>query len=73
VNARGGVRADGLHELVIERYDSKGQNEEALSALRAAMTAVRIIMQGNSSATGRRFSTPSTSTTAGTLRAVCCI
>ncbi|WKL14682.1 branched-chain amino acid ABC transporter substrate-binding protein [Comamonas testosteroni] len=53
VNARGGVRlADGLHELVIERYDSKGQNEEALSALRAAIDGgARIIMQGNSSAT----------------------
>ena len=53
VNARGGVRlADGLHELVIERYDSKGQNEEALSALRAAIdNGARIIMQGNSSAT----------------------
>ena len=52
VNARGGVRlADGLHELVIERYDSKGQNEEALSALRAAIdSGARIIMQGNSSA-----------------------
>ena len=53
VNLRGGVRlADGLHELVIERYDSKGQNEEALSALRAAIdNGARIIMQGNSSAT----------------------
>jgi branched-chain amino acid transport system substrate-binding protein len=53
VNARGGVRlADGPHELVIERYDSKGQNEEALSALRAAIdSGARIIMQGNSSAT----------------------
>lgn len=53
VNARGGVRlADGLHELVIERYDSKGQNEEALSALRAAIdSGARIILQGNSSAT----------------------
>lgn len=53
VNARGGVcLADGLHELVIERYDSKGQNEEALSALRAAIdSGARIIMQGNSSAT----------------------
>lgn len=53
VNPRGGVHlADGLHELVIERYDSKGQNEEALSALRAAIdNGARIIMQGNSSAT----------------------
>ena len=53
VNARGGVRlADGLHELVIERYDSKGQNEEALSALRAALDdGARSVLQGNSSAT----------------------
>ena len=53
VNARGGVRlADGAHQLMIERYDSKGQNEEALSALRAAIdNGARIIMQGNSSAT----------------------
>ena len=53
VNARGGVRLpDGNHTLVIERFDSKGQNEEALSALRAAIdSGARIIMQGNSSAT----------------------
>lgn len=53
VNARGGVRLpDGNHTLVIERFDSKGQNEEALSALRAAIDkGARIIMQGNSSAT----------------------
>ena len=53
VNARGGVRLpDGNHTLVIERFDSKGQNEEALSALRAAIdNGARIIMQGNSSAT----------------------
>ncbi|MEG0046154.1 MAG: branched-chain amino acid ABC transporter substrate-binding protein, partial [Comamonas sp.] len=52
-NARGGVRLpDGNHTLVIERFDSKGQNEEALSALRAAIdNGARIIMQGNSSAT----------------------
>ncbi|WP_370679128.1 branched-chain amino acid ABC transporter substrate-binding protein [Comamonas sp. GB3 AK4-5] len=56
VNARGGVRlpaaAGGARPLVIQRYDSKGQNEEALSALRAAIDGgARIIMQGNSSAT----------------------
>lgn len=56
VNARGGVRlptaAGGARSLVIERYDSKGQNEEALSALRAAIDdGARIILQGNSSAT----------------------
>jgi branched-chain amino acid transport system substrate-binding protein len=37
---------------VVQRYDSKGQNEEALSALRAAIDGgARIILQGNSSAT----------------------
>jgi branched-chain amino acid transport system substrate-binding protein len=38
VNARGGVKlpasAGGSRLLTLERYDSKGQNEEALSALR---------------------------------------
>jgi len=56
VNARGGVRlpaqAGGDRPLAIERYDSKGQNEEALSALRAAIDdGARVILQGNSSAT----------------------
>ena len=38
VNARGGVKLpNGARPLLIERYDSKGQNEEALSALRAAI------------------------------------
>ena len=51
VNARGGVRlADGAHNLVIERYDNKGQNEEALAALRSAIDdGVTVIAQGNSS------------------------
>ena len=45
VNARGGVK------LVLERYDSKGQNEEAMSALRSAIdNGARIVLQGNSSA-----------------------
>ena len=45
VNARSGVK------LALERYDSKGQNEEALSALRSAIdNGVRIVLQGNSSA-----------------------
>ena len=36
VNARGGVPLPGgARRLALERYDSKGQNEEALSALRA--------------------------------------
>ena len=53
VNARGGVKLPGgLRPLLIERYDSKGQNEEALSALRAAIDdGVTVIAQGNSSAT----------------------
>lgn len=56
VNARGGVKlpaaAGGNRLLQIERYDSKGQNEEALAALRAAIDdGARIVMQGNSSAT----------------------
>ncbi|XAH22250.1 branched-chain amino acid ABC transporter substrate-binding protein [Xylophilus sp. GW821-FHT01B05] len=52
VNARGGIKlADGMHPLALLRYDSKGQNEEALSALRAAIDdGVRVVMQGNSSA-----------------------
>ena len=51
VNARGGVRlADGPRNLVIERYDNKGQNEEALAALRSAIDdGVTVIAQGNSS------------------------
>jgi branched-chain amino acid transport system substrate-binding protein len=56
VNARGGVHlpaaVGGARPLVLERYDSKGQNEEALSALRAAIDdGAQIILQGNSSAT----------------------
>ncbi|MEP6825286.1 MAG: branched-chain amino acid ABC transporter substrate-binding protein, partial [Ramlibacter sp.] len=53
VNLRGGVRtARGVRLLQLERYDSKGQNEEALSALRSAIDGgARIILQGNSSAT----------------------
>ena len=47
VNARGGVRlpaaAGGARPLALERYDSKGQNEEALSALRAAIDALSLI------------------------------
>ena len=52
VNARGGVKtAQGLRPLELLRYDSKGQNEEALSALRAAIDdGAQVILQGNSSA-----------------------
>lgn len=53
VNARGGVKLPGgARMLELVRYDSKGQNEEALSALRAAMDdGARVVLQGNSSAT----------------------
>jgi branched-chain amino acid transport system substrate-binding protein len=52
VNARGGVKLPGGHRLLaLERYDSKGQNEEALSALRSAIDdGAQVILQGNSSA-----------------------
>jgi branched-chain amino acid transport system substrate-binding protein len=55
VNARGGVKlsaaAGGNQSLVLERFDSKGQNEEALSALRSAIdSGARFVLQGNSSA-----------------------
>ena len=53
VNARGGVKLPGGNRpLAIVRYDSKGQNEEALSALRAAIDdGAQFVVQGNSSAT----------------------
>ena len=53
VNARGGIKLPGgARPLALERYDSKGQNEEALSALRAAVDdGVQFVLQGNSSAT----------------------
>ena len=53
VNARGGIKlAGGNRALVFERYDSKGQNEEALSALRSAMDdGITLVTQGNSSST----------------------
>jgi branched-chain amino acid transport system substrate-binding protein len=55
VNNRGGIRlpasAGGNRMLALQRYDSKGQNEEVLSALRAAIDdGVQIVVQGNSSA-----------------------
>jgi len=52
VNQRGGVKtADGARPLQLQRYDSKGQIEEALSALRSAIDdGARFILQGNSSA-----------------------
>ena len=53
VNARGGIKLpSGAQALRIERFDSKGQNEEALAALRSAIDdGIRVIAQGNSSAT----------------------
>ena len=52
VNARGGVSlGSGKRSLALERFDSKGQTEEALSALRAAIdSGIQVVMQGNSSA-----------------------
>lgn len=55
VNARGGVKLPasqgGNRPLLIERFDSKGQTEEALSALRSAVDRdITILTQGNSSA-----------------------
>jgi branched-chain amino acid transport system substrate-binding protein len=52
VNQRGGVRtAQGMRPLQLDRYDSKGQVDEALSALRSAIDdGARVILQGNSSA-----------------------
>ena len=55
VNARGGVKLPaalgGARPLVIERFDSKGQTEEALAMLRGAIDKdIRIVTQGNSSA-----------------------
>jgi branched-chain amino acid transport system substrate-binding protein len=53
INDRGGIQLPGgARPLSIARYDSKGQSEDALSALRAAMDdGVSFVTQGNSSAT----------------------
>ncbi|WP_234265700.1 branched-chain amino acid ABC transporter substrate-binding protein [Hydrogenophaga sp. NFH-34] len=52
VNARGGVKLPGgSRPLEIVRFDSKGQTEEALSGLRAAIDrGIGVVVQGNSSA-----------------------
>ena len=52
VNARGGVNTqDGKRRLLLNRYDSKGQSEEALTSLRSAIDAgAQFVFQGNSSA-----------------------
>ncbi len=52
VNRRGGVRVGAVRRpLALARHDSKGNSEEALSALRAALDdGASIVLQGNSSA-----------------------
>lgn len=52
VNARGGVKLAGTSvPLQLERFDSKGRNEEAITMLRTAVDqGIRIVAQGNSSA-----------------------
>ena len=52
INQRGGVRLkSGVHALQLLRYDSKGQAEEALSMLGAALQdGAAVVLQGNSSA-----------------------
>jgi branched-chain amino acid transport system substrate-binding protein len=55
VNARGGVRlrdGSGARLLSLQRHDNKGQNEEALSVLKAAIDdGAAYVLQGNSSST----------------------
>lgn len=53
VNGRGGVRLGAVgRPLTLERFDSKGNTEEALAMLRSAVDqGVGFILQGNSSAT----------------------
>jgi branched-chain amino acid transport system substrate-binding protein len=52
VNQRGGVKTrEGARTLELNRYDSKGQAEDALSAFKSAVDdGARVILQGNSSA-----------------------
>ena len=52
VNARGGVpTAQGMRPMLLTRHDSKGQSEEALSALKSAIDdGAQMVLQGNSSA-----------------------
>jgi branched-chain amino acid transport system substrate-binding protein len=54
VNARGGVKtAQGMRPMLLTRHDSKGQSEEALSALKSAIDdGAQVVLQGNSSANG---------------------
>jgi branched-chain amino acid transport system substrate-binding protein len=52
INSNGGVKTRlGMQKLTLKSYDSKGQSDEALTALRSAIDdGARIILQGNSSA-----------------------
>ena len=52
VNARGAVpTAEGRRPLLLERFDNKGQTEESLAMLRAAVDkGCHFVLQGNSSA-----------------------
>lgn len=58
INQRGGVRVAGVRRpLALQRMDSKGNAEEAVSLLRAALEqGVGFVMQGNSSATAAALS-----------------
>ena len=58
INQRGGVRVAGTRRpLLLQRMDSKGNAEEAVSLLRAALEqGVGFVMQGNSSATAAALS-----------------
>ena len=53
VNARGGVKlVSGNRPLQLQRFDSKGQAEEALSTLKSSIDdGAQFVVQGNSSAT----------------------
>jgi len=47
VNARGGVKLPGgARPLQVDRYDSKGQTEEALLALRTAIDRAQVAVSG---------------------------
>ena len=57
VNARGGVpTTQGMRPMLLTRHDSKGQSEEALSALKSAIDdGAQVVLQGNSSANAAAF------------------
>ncbi|MBK0392854.1 branched-chain amino acid ABC transporter substrate-binding protein [Ramlibacter algicola] len=58
VNQRGGVRLPGGNRLLqLDRYDNKGQAEEALAAMRSAIDdGAHYVLQGNSSAVAAALS-----------------